>query len=94
MNRDRLGIVPDVAVEVVSESLNEEGVTDVELGGAGAAILAAALHGEDHQVTALGHHPGEHGGADHLRPRRNDHLGDAAYATEDLLASPNSKGAW
>ena len=47
--------------------------------------LALALHGQDHEVAALGDHAGEDDLADQRRPRRHDDLRDAGLAREELL---------
>jgi hypothetical protein len=47
-----------------------------------AEVLAPTLDREYHQRPAVGHHPGEHRGADHPRTGRHDDLGDTGVPGE------------
>ena len=77
----------DLAVERRPLALHEERVADGERSRRRPEVLAAALHGEDHQVAAVGDHPRE----DHARrrarsgagsrPRRRRSAGRAATAS-------------
>ena len=59
VHRQHLRVVVDMSIERVPRTLNQQGVTWREHGLARACVLALALHRQDHQLAAVGHHAGE-----------------------------------